>query len=131
MSDVLPTTTTDHVTVYLHCSFCSKNQQQVKKMVAGDGVNICNECVERCNDALSVPPKTPTVELALELLLAMPDTISLSGTLHVEQWDSIDRKYGEYETPFKKITPSVLSDLLDQHSKKFGYHVATIVIEAI
>ena len=36
----------------LKCSFCGKEQRQVKKLVAGPGVYICNECVELCNDIL-------------------------------------------------------------------------------
>jgi hypothetical protein len=33
----------------LTCSFCSKDQSQVAKLVAGPGVYICNDCVELCN----------------------------------------------------------------------------------
>lgn len=34
----------------LKCSFCSKDQDQVKKLVAGSGVYICNECIELCSE---------------------------------------------------------------------------------
>lgn len=34
----------------LKCSFCGKPQEQVRKMVAGPGVYICNECVELCSE---------------------------------------------------------------------------------
>lgn len=36
----------------LQCSFCGKNQKEVKKLIAGDGVYICNECVSLCNEIL-------------------------------------------------------------------------------
>ena len=36
----------------LSCSFCSKNQDEVKKLIAGPGVYICNECVDLCVDIL-------------------------------------------------------------------------------
>ncbi len=36
----------------LKCSFCGKNQDQVKRLVAGPGVYICNECVELCFDII-------------------------------------------------------------------------------
>jgi ATP-dependent Clp protease ATP-binding subunit ClpX len=36
----------------LVCSFCAKTQDEVKKLVAGPGVYICDECVELCNDIL-------------------------------------------------------------------------------
>ncbi len=36
----------------LKCSFCGKSQKEVKKLIAGDGVYICNECVSLCNEIL-------------------------------------------------------------------------------
>ena len=35
-----------------NCSFCGKSQNQVKRMVAGPGVYICNECIDLCQDIL-------------------------------------------------------------------------------
>lgn len=37
----------------LQCSFCGKSQEDVRKLVAGPSVYICDECVELCNDILS------------------------------------------------------------------------------
>ncbi|BDZ40726.1 ATP-dependent Clp protease ATP-binding subunit ClpX [Paraoerskovia sediminicola] len=36
----------------LKCSFCGKSQKQVKKLIAGPGVYICDECIELCNEIL-------------------------------------------------------------------------------
>ena len=36
----------------VYCSFCGKPQSAVKKMVAGPGVYICDECINLCNDVL-------------------------------------------------------------------------------
>ena len=36
----------------VRCSFCGKNQNQVKRLIAGDGVYICNECVQLCMSVL-------------------------------------------------------------------------------
>jgi ATP-dependent Clp protease ATP-binding subunit ClpX len=36
----------------LKCSFCGKTQKQVKKLIAGPGVYICDECIELCNEIL-------------------------------------------------------------------------------
>ena len=36
----------------LHCSFCGKSQEQVEKLIAGEGVYICNECVQVCADIM-------------------------------------------------------------------------------
>jgi len=37
----------------LLCSFCGKSQRQVKKLIAGPGVYICDECIELCNDIIA------------------------------------------------------------------------------
>ncbi len=36
----------------LKCSFCGKSQKQVRKLIAGSGVFICNECIELCNEII-------------------------------------------------------------------------------
>jgi ATP-dependent Clp protease ATP-binding subunit ClpX len=36
----------------LKCSFCGKTQKQVKKLIAGPGVYICDECIELCNEII-------------------------------------------------------------------------------
>jgi len=36
----------------LFCSFCGKNQNEVRKLIAGPSVYICNECVDLCNDII-------------------------------------------------------------------------------
>lgn len=36
----------------LRCSFCAKPEEQVRKLIAGPGVYICNECLDLCNDIL-------------------------------------------------------------------------------
>src|ERR1041384_6495750 len=43
---------------FLRCSFCGKTQEEVKKLVAGPTVYICNECVALCNDILKEEEKT-------------------------------------------------------------------------
>ena len=44
-------------TSFLRCSFCGKTQDEVKKLVAGPTVYICNECVALCNDILKEEDK--------------------------------------------------------------------------
>ncbi|MDJ0626355.1 MAG: ATP-dependent protease ATP-binding subunit ClpX [Candidatus Caenarcaniphilales bacterium] len=61
----------------LKCSFCGKSQDQVRKLIAGPGVYICDECIELCNEILSEelydnnlsgntamksPPPSPTIQ---------------------------------------------------------------------
>ena len=37
----------------LSCSFCEKPQKEVKKLIAGAGVYICDECIELCNEIIA------------------------------------------------------------------------------
>src|SRR5512147_2700374 len=36
-----------------HCSFCGKSQDEVRKLIAGPTVFICDECIELCNDIVA------------------------------------------------------------------------------
>ena len=51
----------------LKCSFCGKSQRQVKKLIAGPGVYICDECIDLCNEIIE-EELTETVEFKLEEL---------------------------------------------------------------
>ena len=39
-----------------HCSFCGKRRGEVRKLISGPRVFICNECVARCRQVLGPPP---------------------------------------------------------------------------
>ncbi|OJV66383.1 MAG: ATP-dependent protease ATP-binding subunit ClpX [Clostridiales bacterium 38-18] len=56
----------------LKCSFCGKSQEQVKRLIAGPNVYICDECIELCNEILeeelSIYKKEDTDEWSLESL---------------------------------------------------------------
>jgi ATP-dependent Clp protease ATP-binding subunit ClpX len=51
----------------LKCSFCGKSQKQVRKLIAGPGVYICDECIDLCNEIieeeLATAEETPFAEL--------------------------------------------------------------------
>ncbi len=51
----------------LKCSFCGKDQDQVKKLVAGSGVYICNECIELCSEIVEEKLAQNTSEAMTEL----------------------------------------------------------------
>ncbi len=46
----------------LYCSFCGKSQHEVKKLIAGPTVFICDECVELCNDIIREESKSALVK---------------------------------------------------------------------
>jgi ATP-dependent Clp protease ATP-binding subunit ClpX len=44
----------------LCCSFCGKSQNDVKKLIAGPGVYVCNECIDICNEIINDDERTET-----------------------------------------------------------------------
>ena len=51
----------------LKCSFCGKSQKQVKKLIAGPGVYICDECIDLCNEIIE-EELTETSEVSFDTL---------------------------------------------------------------
>jgi len=58
----------------LQCSFCGKSQRQVKKLIAGPGVYICDECIELCNEIIDEEFSGP--EIAQQDDLPKPQEIN-------------------------------------------------------
>lgn len=51
----------------LRCSFCGKSQNDVRKLIAGPSVYICDECVDLCNDIIREETKDQVIEGSLNL----------------------------------------------------------------
>jgi ATP-dependent Clp protease ATP-binding subunit ClpX len=64
----------------LYCSFCGKSQHEVKKLIAGPSVFICDECIELCNDIIrdEVPADVPGAKAAKSDL---PTPSEIKGSL--------------------------------------------------
>ncbi len=45
-----------------HCSFCGTNKEFVKKLIVGDGIAICSDCVELCNELIADDSKIESSE---------------------------------------------------------------------
>lgn len=60
----------------IYCSFCGKNQEEVKKIIAGNNVFICDECVELAQEIIRE-------ELAEEVLTDLADTPKPQELLHI------------------------------------------------
>ena len=43
--------------VTYHCSFCGKSQHEIKKLVAGPAVFVCDECIDLCNKIMAETPE--------------------------------------------------------------------------
>jgi len=59
---------TDKTDNKLTCTFCGKGQEDVRKLIAGPSVYICDECVDLCNDIIEEEVKTTDEEEVLEVL---------------------------------------------------------------
>ena len=59
----------------LYCSFCGKSQHEVKKLIAGPSVFVCDECVELCNDIIREEMQEQKVDSA-ESKLPSPHEIN-------------------------------------------------------
>jgi ATP-dependent Clp protease ATP-binding subunit ClpX len=68
----------------LLCSFCGKSQRQVKKLIAGPGVYICDECIDLCNEIIDEELTTPS-QLDLENLPRPKDIYAVLNDYVVSQ----------------------------------------------
>src|SRR5471032_1896939 len=59
----------------LYCSFCGKSQHEVRKLIAGPSVFICDECIDLCNDIISEEATTDTGQKATKSDLPSPHEI--------------------------------------------------------
>lgn len=62
----------------LCCSFCGKSQKEVKKLIAGPGVYICDECIELCNDIIAEERER---EESSKFSLKVPKPVEIKGYL--------------------------------------------------
>ncbi|MCE2866371.1 MAG: ATP-dependent Clp protease ATP-binding subunit ClpX [Oxalobacteraceae bacterium] len=93
----------------LYCSFCGKSQHEVKKLIAGPSVFICDECIDLCNDIIrdeasaveTVTPKSdlPTPQEICDLLgqyvigqEAAKRTLSVAVYNHYKRLRHLDKK---------------------------------------
>ena len=61
----------------LYCSFCGKNQNEVRKLIAGPSVYICDECVDLCNDIIQEEIAEDSQRLNLSVYLCLKRYVQL------------------------------------------------------
>jgi ATP-dependent Clp protease ATP-binding subunit ClpX len=93
----------------LHCSFCGKSQKEVKKLVAGPSVYICEECIGLCNDIIAEEveaeteaPGSPTILRPNEIKAVLDEYVvgqeRAKKTLSVAVHNHYKRIYSQVET---------------------------------
>jgi len=64
-----------------HCSFCGKSQHEVRKLIAGPSVYVCDECVSLCNDIINEEVREGKAAAAPDLLPRLPAPTEIRKTL--------------------------------------------------
>src|SRR6188508_1768833 len=72
----------------LYCSFCGKSQHEVRKLIAGPSVFICDECIELCNDIIREESHAETTGKGVKSDLPVPHEIRESLDQYVIGQDS-------------------------------------------
>ena len=99
----------------LYCSFCGKSQQDVKKLIAGPSVFVCDECVELCNDIIR--EELLDQEVSEDKTLPKPNEIN----------DSLDEYVIDQDRAKKVLSVAVYNHykrLESQHSKDDGVELS-------
>lgn len=100
--------------IILHCSFCKKSQHEVKKLVAGPSVYVCDECIKLCNkiieeDKQKVPPeiiKLPTPHAIKEFLdqyvIGQDDAKKVLAVALYNHYKRINAAYEKHDVQIQK-----------------------------
>ena len=111
---------------HLKCSFCGKSQEQVRKLIAGPGVYICDECVDLCNEILdeelfdssaAAPQPVPRREQSPEKRKARSSSLSLSQIPKPKEI----KKYLDEHVIGQDDAKKVLSVAVYNHYKRLSF----------
>lgn len=94
----------------LNCSFCGKTQEEVKKLIAGPNVYICDECIDLCNEILKDDEYNKEIDTSIKLFKP----------------NEINAKLDEYVIG-QELAKKILSVAVHNHYKRIYYSKKTNV----
>lgn len=105
----------------LHCNFCGKHQKEVKKLIAGPNIYICDECIVLCNYIMAEENEksAPAPEIKQDTLSTVPPTASFSLGVIPSPME-IKRILDEYVIGQERAK-KVLSVAVHNHYKRIEY----------
>src|SRR5436190_1444768 len=101
----------------LLCSFCGKSQRQVKKLIAGPGVYICDECIDLCNEIIDEELTAPTT-LDLDNLPRPKDIYSVLNDYVVSQEEAKRTLSVAVYNHYKRVQMGTEDDEVDKIARK-------------
>ena len=111
----------------LKCSFCGKSQKQVKKLIAGPGVYICDECIDLCNEIIE-EELNEGVEVGLDELPKPKEIFDFLNSYVIGQEQAKKSLavavYNHYKRVQAGVQPGIGSDGKGKHSKDEFVEVA-------
>lgn len=119
---------------HLKCSFCGKSQEQVRKLIAGPGVYICDECVDLCNEILDeelfdsgTMPSQPTPTPRREVQPEKRKTRSVPLTVAQIPKPREIKKYLDQHVIGQQEAKKVLSVAVYNHYKRLTFLQQSLV----
>ena len=94
--------------VNLSCSFCGKSQREVRKLIAGPTVYICDECIGLCNDILA------------EELINHPAELRQVLLREIDSHESTARVLGELRERLGERMPQSIREAVDLHGQAWS-----------
>lgn len=107
----------------LKCSFCGKSQKQVKKLIAGPGVYICDECIDLCNEIIE-EELNETTEVGLDELPKPREIFEFLNSYVIGQETAKKSLAVAVYNHYKRVQAGVTTGSASKHSKEDVVEVA-------
>ena len=107
----------------LKCSFCGKSQKQVKKLIAGPGVYICDECIDLCNEIIE-EELNEGAEVGLEELPKPKEIFEFLNSYVIGQEQAKKSLAVAVYNHYKRVQAGASLDTAGKHAKDEAVEVA-------